>query len=76
MDQKIDHDPVLNWWVKAVLKKRLIIIFLVKKSKPSYLKKTHKFVIEVTNYISQAYALDKIMVTPFGQMPLPKRRRM
>ena len=42
-----------------MLKKRLIIIFLVKKSNTSYLKKTHKFVIEVTNYISQAYALDK-----------------
>ena len=31
MDLEIDHEPALNWWVKAALKNRLSIISLVKK---------------------------------------------
>ena len=46
-------------WVKAVLKKRFRIISLVKKRNSRYLKKTHKYGIEVPKYISQAYDLDK-----------------
>ena len=30
--QKICHDTEFNWWIRAVLKKRLRIISLVKKS--------------------------------------------
>ena len=56
--QEIDHDPSLKWWVKAVLKKRLRITFLVKKRNNQYLKKTHKFGIEVPKSVTQAYALN------------------
>ena len=42
-----------------VLKKRLRIIYLVKKRNACYLKNTHKFGIEVPKYISKEYALDK-----------------
>ena len=31
MAQEIDHDPELNWYVKAVPKKRLRIIYFVNK---------------------------------------------
>ena len=41
-----------------MLKKRLIITSLVKKRYNSYLKKTHKFVIEVLTPVAQAYAPD------------------
>ena len=44
---------------KTVLKKRLRIIYLVKKKNTQYLKKTHKFGIEVPKSVVQAYALDK-----------------
>ena len=45
--QEIYHDPAFNWWVEAVLKKRLIIISLVNKRNPRDIKKTHKFGIDV-----------------------------
>ena len=32
VDNEIDHEPSLNWWVKVVLEKRLRIIYLAKKS--------------------------------------------
>ena len=41
--QEIDHDPAFNWWFKALSKKRLRIISLVKKRNTHYLKKTQKF---------------------------------
>ena len=53
MAQEIDHEPDFNWWVKTVLKKRIIIISLVKKRNNIYLKKTHKFGIEVPKYAAQ-----------------------
>ena len=56
---KIYHDPSFSWWEEAVLKKRLRTISLVKKRNAQYLKKTHKFGIEVHNSVAQAYALDK-----------------
>ena len=31
VDQEIDNEQAFNWWVKAVLKKRLRMISLVKK---------------------------------------------
>ena len=42
-----------------MLKKRIIIISLVKKRNNIYLKKTHKFGIEVSESVSRSYALDK-----------------
>ena len=41
------------------MNKRLSIISLVKKMNARYLKKTHKFGIEVPKSVAQAYAPDK-----------------
>ena len=57
--QEIDHELEFNWWVKTVLKKRLRIICLVKKRNAQYIKKTHKFGIEVHKPVAQSYDLDK-----------------
>jgi hypothetical protein len=55
----IDHEPAFNWWVHHVLKKRDHIISMVKKRQTRYLKRTHKFGIEVPKSIDEALALDK-----------------
>ena len=55
----IGHKTAFNWWVHTVLKKRLRIISLIKKRNARYLKKTHKFGIEVLKSVAQAYALCK-----------------
>ena len=57
--QGIDDEPAFNWWVHHVLRKREHIIALVKKRSTRFLKKTHKFGIEVPRSVAEAYALDK-----------------
>ena len=57
--QGIDNEPAFNWWVHHVLCKRKHIIALVKKRSTRFLKKMHKFGIEVPQSVSEAYALDK-----------------
>ena len=57
--QNIDHEPAFNWWVPHVLKRRDRIISLVKKRETRYMKRTHKFGIEVPKTVEEAYALDK-----------------
>ena len=59
MSQEIDNELAFNWWVKSVLKKRLIIISLVKKRNALYLKNTHKFGIDLPKSIAKAYSLDE-----------------
>ena len=55
----IDHEPAFNWWVLHILKKREHIISLVKKQNPRYLKRTHKFGIEMPKTVKEALELDK-----------------
>ncbi len=55
----IDHEPAFNWWVPHFLKKRDCIISLVRKWNPSYLKRTHKFGIELPKTVNEALELDK-----------------
>jgi hypothetical protein len=55
----IDHEPAFNWWVKHFLKKRDRIISLVKRRNTRYLKRTHKFGIELPKTAQEALALDK-----------------
>ncbi len=55
----IDHEPAFNWWVPHILKKRDRIISLVKKRSPRFLKRTHKFGIEVPKTVREALDLDK-----------------
>jgi hypothetical protein len=54
----IDHEPAFNWWVPHVLKKHDRIISLVCKRTTRYLKRTHKFDIEVPKTVKEALALD------------------
>jgi hypothetical protein len=55
----IDYEPAFNWWVPPILKKRDCIISLVRKCNPHYLKRTHKFGIELPKTVKEALALDK-----------------
>jgi hypothetical protein len=55
----IDHEPAFNWWVTHVLKKRDRIISLVRKRIPRYLKRNHKFGIEISTSVKNALELDK-----------------
>ena len=55
----IYHEPAFNWWVPHVLKKRDHIISIVKGRSARYLKRTHKFGIEVPKTIHEAYDLDQ-----------------
>ena len=50
--QGIDDEPAFNWWVHHVLRKREHIIALVKKRSIRFLKKTHKFGIEVPRSVA------------------------
>jgi hypothetical protein len=59
MTQGIDHKPAFNWWVPHVLKKCDRIICLVCKWTTRYLKRTHKFGIEVPKTIKEALALEQ-----------------
>ena len=53
VDQDIYPEPAYNWWVNAVLKKSFRILSLIKKRNTRYLKKTHKFGIEVPKSVAQ-----------------------
>jgi hypothetical protein len=49
----IDHEPVFNWWVPHVLRKKDCIISLVKNRNPNHLKRTHKFGIDVPKTVKE-----------------------
>jgi hypothetical protein len=53
--QGIDQEPAFSWWVPNVLKIRARIISAVNKR---YLKRTHKFGIEVPKSVKDAMRLD------------------
>ncbi len=55
----IDHEPAFNWRVPHVLRKRDHIICLVRKKNPRYLKRAHKFGIELPKTIKEALEHDK-----------------
>ena len=55
----IAHEPAFNYWSPHVLKNRDAIIYLVKNSKPHYLKRTHNFGVELPKSVADAYAIDK-----------------
>ena len=59
MTKGLDHEPAFNWWVPHVLKKRDRIISLVRKWTTRYLKRTHKFGIEVPKTVKEALDLDR-----------------
>ena len=53
-----DHEPAFNWWVKHVLKKIDRIIASIRTQQTRYLKRSHKFCIELPKTVEEAYALD------------------
>ncbi len=55
----IDQEPAFNWWVPHGLRKRDRIISLVRKRNPRYLKRTHKFGIELLKTVKEALDLAK-----------------
>ena len=56
--QGINHEPAFNWWVKHVLEKRDRIIASIRKWQTRFLKRSHKFGIELPKTIEQTHALD------------------
>ena len=54
----IDTEPAFNYWVPHTLKNHDSIISLVKKLQTRYLKKTHKFGIDMPKTVKEAAKLD------------------
>ncbi len=69
----VDHEPAFNWWVPHVLKKRDQIISLVKKCNPRFLKRTHKFGIEVPKTVKVALDIDRRNGNTFWADAIPRR---
>jgi hypothetical protein len=55
----ITHKPAFNWWVHHVLRKRNQIISAVAKYSARFLKRTHKFGIEIPRTVKEALELDR-----------------
>jgi hypothetical protein len=55
----IDHKPAFSWWVPHVLKKHDRIISAVARCSTRYLKRTHKFGIEIPRTVKEALELDR-----------------
>ena len=56
--QVICYEPAFDWWVKHVLQKRNRIIVSVRKQQTRYLKRSHKFGIELPKTVEEALGLD------------------
>ena len=54
----INKEPAFTYWFPHTFKKRDSIISLVKKRQTIYLKKTHKFGIEMPKTVKEAAKLD------------------
>ena len=61
----IADEPAFNWWVSWVLKKRDRIVSLVKHRSARYHNCTHKFGVEHSKSIDEAYAIDAATGTSF-----------
>ncbi len=59
MTAGIDHEPAFNWQVPLTLKKHHRIVLMVKQRTARYLKRTHKFGIEVPKTVAEAKDLDQ-----------------
>ena len=70
----IDHEPAFNWWVPHVLRKRDRIILLVKRQNVRYLKRTHKFGIEMPKTMTEALEIDRKTGTTFLSDAIAKEK--
>ncbi len=59
MTMGIDHEPAFNWWVPHVLRKPDRIISGVATRSARFLKRTHKFGIEISQTVKEALELDR-----------------
>jgi hypothetical protein len=59
VNKRLDHEPAFNWWVPHVFRKGDQIISLVRRRTTRYLKRTHKFGIEILKTVKEALALDR-----------------
>ena len=59
MSQGLSGEPAFNWWVPHTLRKREAIIKLARSRSARYLKKTHKFGIELPKSVAHALELDR-----------------
>ena len=57
--QGFQYEPAFNWWVYHVIKKRDKIISMVKWGSAQYLKRIHKFVLELPKTVKEVVAIDK-----------------
>ena len=57
--QVIYHEPSFNWRVRHTPKKHDRIVSIFQKLQTRYLKKTHKFGIELPKTVSEAHELDQ-----------------
>ena len=73
--QGIDHEPAFNWWVPHVLKKRDSIIAQVKRRSARYLKRTHKWGLEVPQSVDDALAIDKRKANTFWADAIAKEMK-
>ena len=55
----VDSEPVFNWWVSHILKKRDRIISKVKLCQKKFVKTNEKFGINESQNVEHAYELDK-----------------
>ena len=65
--QGIDHELAFNWWVKDVLKRRHRIIASIRMQQTRYLKKSHKFCIELPKTVKQALAMGRCNIQRNGE---------
>ena len=57
--QGIYGETAFNWWVSHVIKKRAHIIYLVKNRSAHYLKKSHKFEVDLPKSANHALKINK-----------------
>ncbi len=68
MANKIANEPVFNWWVYTVLRKRKLIVAKVK----CYWQTTHKFGIRLPKTVAEALAIDDQTGTDFWRKAFGK----
>ncbi len=71
----IDHELAFNWWVPHTLKKRNRIVSIVKQRNARYLKRTHKFSIEMPKTVAEAKDLDQKNGNTLWTNPITREMR-
>ena len=59
VSQSLEYETAFNWWDPFVLKKRARIIYLVKQRSARYLKRNHKYGINLLKTVEEILMPDK-----------------